>query len=90
MNINDNGGQAFPNNEPTLKMDENGELRGLKGGATPGMSLRDYFAAAALTNEAIGGLDMLSMIADPNGEPTKNIARAVYGLADAMLEARKS
>lgn len=45
-----------------------------------GMTLRDYFAAAALTG----------LIASPDAvNDDSKIARAVYVYADAMLEARK-
>lgn len=51
-----------------------------EGGVSLGMSLRDYFAAKALT----GIMADQNMIA-PNGE----IAIACYAIADAMMEARK-
>jgi len=45
-----------------------------------GMSLRDYFAAAALQG----------LLADPsNGWEAEEYAEASYAMADAMLEARK-
>lgn len=64
------GGQAFPT--------EGGVDSGLY--PDPGMSLRDYFAAAvvpSLMNE-IG-----------YREPFIEVARNAYDLADAMLKARK-
>jgi hypothetical protein len=54
-------------------------------GTVAGMTLRDYFAAAALsgfvTREARGNLS--------SADYEKQIAQAAYGVADAMLEARK-
>jgi hypothetical protein len=50
------------------------------GGAYPGVSLRDYFAAAVLP----------AVYADvPDGTEHDVIAMKAYGMADAMLEARK-
>ena len=48
-----------------------------------GMSLRDYFAAAALT-----GL-LASRIAAERGHTKQDIAEVAYENADAMLAARK-
>ena len=45
-----------------------------------GMSIRDYFAAAALTGMLAGGGGQLTL---------KGAAKFSYELADAMLEARK-
>jgi len=68
--IND-GGPAFPFRE------QDGE-----GGYErfPGMSLRDYFAAAALTG----------ILADPNGSGhLQEVSGFAYLVADAMLAARE-
>ena len=63
------GGQAFP------VTDMNG------GPASGGMSLRDYFAAAALQGTLSG----------PTGGPNtyEGLADAAYSAADAMLAARE-
>lgn len=67
MSILDEGGPAFP-----TYCDD-----------TPGMSLRDYFAAAALPA-------CLRKAAASEGPLTANdIAWEAYSLADAMLWARK-
>ena len=51
-----------------------------------GMSLRDYFAAAALQ-----GIAMLhAIIAEDNLPPAASAAKAAYDMADAMLKARQS
>lgn len=64
----DCGGEAFPSNWSD-------------GSSTPGMTLRDYFAASA----------MQGMIADPNGcGSVGTIAKCAYEYADAMLKAREA
>ncbi|MDZ7892364.1 MAG: hypothetical protein U5L73_11480 [Rhodoferax sp.] len=69
MSAQDNSGPAFPT------LEEHGFNQGM-----PGMSLRDYFAAQALTG----------MLADPNLKAMPDeFARRSYALADAMLEARQ-
>ena len=71
MNKNiDNGGPAFP--VPPIQHSNGFYSTG------EGMSIRDYFAAAALQGNLI--------------EPTasnEDIAKYAYSLADAMLKARK-
>jgi hypothetical protein len=72
----DNGGSAFPFGD-------------YQNGGEPGMTLRDYFAAAALTGE-VGGEDFggeLAQLRSP--ENARLMARRAYMLADAMLAARK-
>jgi hypothetical protein len=66
----DTGGPAFPANEERFS---NGTLKQL---GTPGMTLRDYFAAKAMQ-----GLMDAAM-------PMPEIADAAYEMADAMLKAR--
>ncbi len=57
----------------------------------PTVSLRDYFAAAALTNQGFDVVKMLSSIAGGgDGEPEKAMAAAAYKVADAMIEARNA
>ena len=65
-----NGGPAFPDAGPTES-----------GYANPGMSLRDYFAAAALQG-------MVAHDSYLNGS-VEDQAKQAYLQADAMLEARK-
>lgn len=65
----DDGGPAFP------AVTMHGALVGM-----PGMTLRDYFAAAALQG----------MLADPsNGLAARSSAMSAYIFADAMLTERK-
>jgi len=65
------GGEAFPSH-PEAGVQRHFIARG--------MSLRDYFAAAALQG----------LLADPsNGWEAEEYAEASYAMADAMLEARK-
>lgn len=59
------GGGAFPVSRPN-------------GATHPGMTLRDYFAAAALTG----------ILAHSDGCPYDEFAAAAYEAADAMLAAR--
>lgn len=77
MNKIKNGGPAFPHSIMYLDSDNQFEIK-------QGLSIRDYFAAAALTGY------MSSM---PNNvEPTEfksSIARDVYEIADAMLAERE-
>lgn len=73
--VND-GGPAFP--ESGLSGLPNGEF--IHG--RPGMMLRDYFAAAALT-----GLMSNQRLSDSADNAA--VAVVAFGLADAMLEARK-
>ena len=65
----DNGGSAFPS-----------ELF-----EQPGMSLRDYFAAAALT----GSVGYVNEFEPAYEKSLKHTANAAYRIADAMLAARK-
>lgn len=67
----DDGGPAFP---VTTDQSPSGAF------ALPGMTLRDYFAAAALQG----------MLADPsNGLAARSSAMSAYIFADAMLTERK-
>jgi hypothetical protein len=78
----DNGGSAFP----TTGFDSpnHGWQHGQEG-----MTLRDYFAAAALTGE-VGGEDFGGELAQLRShENARLMARRAYMLADAMLAARK-
>ncbi len=73
------GGQAFPSES---------EGHGNPKYHSPGMSLRDYFAAAALTGLSAGfSEEYRERLADGTyggGVP----AKAAYRLADALLKAR--
>jgi hypothetical protein len=64
-NIN-NGGPAFPPSNP---------------GYAHGMTLRDYFAAAALTGSLAQGF---------RGRMCEEIVTKCYDMADAMLRAREA
>ena len=70
MSTIDDGGPAFP-------------VIGNEGEPSPGdgMTLRDYFAAKALS-----AMDLQIVIANPAAEM---MARSAYVVADAMLAARK-
>ena len=77
MSARDDGGPAFP--EPGLSGLPNGEF--LYGRS--GMTLRDYFAAAALQGW------IASVPADQHIHEGA-VAKRVYLMADAMLKARRS
>lgn len=89
--VND-GGQAFPHQGYPVA-DASGAVSGFEGSG-PGMTLRDYFAAAALQ----GLLPKLPLV-DQLGEHgpavddkvahNLEIATSCYCLADAMLAARR-
>lgn len=69
--IND-GGPAFPHLHNTCQRVNESEM-------FPGMTLRDYFAAQALTG----------LLANPDGGSSiGEVARCAYRYADAMLAAR--
>ena len=50
-------------------------------GAYEGMTLRDYFAAKAMTSELVGGVHM---------DDFEDVARRAYAMADEMLKERES
>lgn len=76
-----NGGHAFPQS-----------IEGDRGSSTPlggeGLTVRDYFAAAALSglirNAGMMGDPKGSMFGGPNG-----VARQAYIVAEAMLKVRR-
>lgn len=73
----EDGGPAFPGEEDVQAAFHSG----VSTVRNPGMSLRDYFAVAALTG----------MKANPeaNADGFDDFARWAYAYADAMLAARK-
>jgi len=82
----DNGGPAFPLVEPA------GEMCSV----SPGMSMRDYFAAkvcASLLTTTSADYDYPDLGYQRGGDssPTcaQRVARISYQMADAMMEARK-
>jgi hypothetical protein len=78
----DDGGSAFP----TLETEQYHPQFG--------MSLRDYFAAAALqgivANDPVVSADLLKMFGGPERSRGDVAATAAYVFADAMIKARKS
>lgn len=81
MNTINDGGPAFP-------------LQSIGPDFAPGyagMSLRDYFAAAALQGLVWSDIAMWPEGADVSDKPTDAVymARTAYLIADAMLAARK-
>jgi hypothetical protein len=55
--------------------------------STPGMSLRDYFAAKAMQGECATQSEENGWI--NSNEAAKNVAEKCYRIADAMLAARE-
>jgi hypothetical protein len=74
------GGAAFPHEAKTWDYDDR-EWRTQY--VTPGMTLRDYFAAKAMQGFAAQGA-----FARDNGLTTADIVDDAYDIADAMLKAR--
>jgi len=75
----DDGGAAFPQANPVMNMDP---ATGIAQYSDSGMSIRDYFAAAALTGALAFPIPGSEKIPD-------RCARECYAYADAMLSARK-
>lgn len=80
------GGPAFPTPSQPARMETYGGAGGVGGGtwfptvaASPGMTLRDYFAAAFIT----GGLML-----DRRQTTAPEVAELAYSVADAMLAER--
>lgn len=71
--MKDDGGQAFPLSGPMI--------------AAPGMTLRDYFAAAAVTG--LLAHPRCNEVGPGYEEITRCIARESYAVADAMLKGRE-
>ncbi len=83
-------------NEPTVRKPENPYAFPLPDDpgfypAEHGMSLRDYFAAAALQGMLASGhqapLEQLTVV--QGGKPADGLALAAYGFADALLKVRQ-
>ena len=75
MGIRDDGGAAFP----TPESEHNGEWRGQE----VGMSLRDYFAAKAMS-----GMVANIVRGHVSYGNTRDMAARCYEIADEMLEER--
>ena len=74
--MNVSGGPAFPTpRKPNSTQ-----------GGDPGMSLRDYFAAAALQRLCSSGLDATNAQTD---SVRRTLALTAYGLAESMIAERK-
>ena len=83
MSEDRDGGPAFPTAAKTLTVNpvEDGRALITHYGSQSGMTLRDYFAAAALTGSLASS--------HTDGEPDE-FARTAYILADEMLKAREA
>jgi hypothetical protein len=82
------GGPAFPQKGYAGPAVVDGQCGLLTTGAYAGMSLRDYFAAAALQGMLSNGF-MPSMFCPAGAANSYDYCLAAYKAADAMLEARK-
>jgi hypothetical protein len=80
----DDGGPAFPQPSASTRDDGTHHMRGL--------TMRDYFAAAALQGSLSTIEDYSQELKRINSKTPLNtfMARLAYAYADAMLEARKS
>jgi hypothetical protein len=80
----DDGGPAYPSRPPMARITaDDPQSFELVRTSFDGMSLRDYFAAQAISQ-------MISLSQDRyGGWSTENVAAGCYSLADAMLSARK-
>ena len=74
----DDGGTAFPIPYGQVMCDEG-----------KGMTLRDYFAAAALQGISAMVIQSAAKNSRSPKETKKELAEACFGIADAMLVARK-
>lgn len=77
----DDGGSAFPWHREW----ENTRKGYMESESAEGMTLRDYFAARAVSGLAVA---VLGMPNERKQEWAEGYARAAYCLADAMLKAR--
>ena len=84
------GGQAFPCFKPEGPLMQDGGPE-WPAEVIPGMTLRDYFAAKAISGELaaedFGEGDIVALRSDENAAI---MARRAYHLADAMLAAREA
>jgi len=82
MNKINDGGPAFPTNATatTHGFYQDGQPCATHYGTTPGMTLRDYFAAAALQG----------LLASCPWEQVDEVPQKAYDIADAMLKAREA
>lgn len=77
----ENGGSAFPEVETDLSLDRDSNTDYPRTYSYGGMSLRDYFAAAAM--------GQMSRWHGLNHGSHQDIARDCYAFADAMLKERE-
>lgn len=77
------GGPAFPSAQPeSVFVEELGRYDDRLGPPQGGMSLRDYFAAKAMSG-------MCAIAPWPRLDDAVEMSKRAYVFADAMLEARK-
>ena len=76
MNTNDKGGPAFPQHP-----DMPSQLGCISSESDAGMTLRDYFAAAAMQSLIVVYHDDKNLVSD--------YAQRAFEIADSMLEERK-
>ena len=79
---------AFPLNTPRWHEELN-QQGWLGGDFTTGMTLRDYFAAQALTGAQVWDAVLNGKNAVLANGGTDKLAEIAYAVADAMLEVRK-
>lgn len=83
MDTKNDGGAAFPN--VAFKADGKGLVYGI---GHPGMSLRDHFAAQALTGFIVASRDAVLPPGIQATAACAGLAVMAYAAADAMIKAR--
>ena len=83
MSENNNGGPAFPFGQTDI---DSGQL--VNGWGSEGMTLRDYFAAKALSGMIAQGVLGFTGRHPSNWGSSKGLSKSAYEIADAMLAER--
>jgi hypothetical protein len=90
----EDGGDAFPRPTGFRANDQSHQYKWSTIDSSSGMSLRDYFAAAAmqgiLADDALVSANILAMFGGPGRNRGDAAAIAAYAYADALLKARQS
>lgn len=92
MSAKNDGGPAFPGEAPGTRkfwhgIDPEGPPVPLPGDTHAGMSLRDYFAAKAMTG-LVGKYELGSPLRHSAEERLAALAHVSYAIADAMIAER--
>lgn len=77
---------AFPNDAPSMQQNDEGKMN--RWPFSPGMTLRDYFAAKVLPAVYAEAVREMNISGYPDEHWRIGIALDAYAMADAMLGAR--